>query len=227
MIQQKINEVIEELRAVVFTGRSGIIDSIIPPIAFVFVNAVSGVDAAIIASFAIALVISMYRLARRQPLTFALGGIGGVIVAAALAKFLGKAEAYFLPGLVTGGVTIVLCVASLIARKPMVAWTSHFARGWPRDWYWHPQVRPAYNEVTIAWTIFFIVRLVLEFELIIIEQPTLVAIFNILTGWPALIVLLIASYLYGVWRLQRLKGPSVEEFKRGDPSPWASQERGF
>lgn len=227
MSKNKLDEVIEELRTVVFTGRSGIIDSIIPPIAFVIVNTVSDVDAAIIASFAIALAISVYRLMRRQPLTFALGGIGSVIVAAALAKFIGKAEGFFLPGLISGIITVILCLVSLIARKPIVAWTSHFARSWPLDWYWHPQVRPAYNEVTIAWTLFFIVRLALEFELILIEQPTLVAIFNIVSGWPALIVLLIASYLYGVWRLQQLKGPSVQEFARGDPPPWASQERGF
>jgi hypothetical protein len=227
MGKNKLDEVIEELRTVVFTGRSGIIDSIIPPIAFVIVNAVSDVDAAIIASFAIALAISIYRLLRRQPLTFALGGIGSVIIAAALAKFIGKAEGFFLPGLISGIITVILCIASLIARKPIVAWTSHFARSWPLEWYWHPQVRPAYNEVTIAWTGFFIVRLALELELILIEQPTLVAIFNIVSGWPALIVLLIVSYLYGVWRLQQLKGPSVEEFTRGDPPPWASQERGF
>ena len=227
MLKDKIVEVIEELRAVVFTGRSGIIDSIIPPIAFVFGNSVSGVDLAIVASLVIAIAIGTYRVSRRQSLSFALGGVGGIILAAALAKFLGKAEGYFLPGLVTGAITIVLCVASLIARKPMVAWTSHFARSWPLAWYWHPQVRPAYDEVTLAWAFFFTARLVLELELFLIEQPALLAVFNLISGWPALVALLIASYLYGVWRLQQLKGPSVEEFKHGDPPPWTSQERGF
>ncbi len=32
-------------------------------------------------------------------------------------------------------------------------------------------------------------------------------------GWPFTVVLLIFTYLYGLWRLRNLGGPSVEEFK--------------
>jgi hypothetical protein len=38
---------------------------------------------------------------------------------------------------------------------------------------------------------------------------------------------LIASYLYGTWRLRNLGGPSVEEFKSGAEPPWEGQQRGF
>jgi hypothetical protein len=38
---------------------------------------------------------------------------------------------------------------------------------------------------------------------------------------------LIASYLYGTWRLGTLGGPSVEEFKPGAEPPWEGQQRGF
>ena len=50
---------------------------------------------------------------------------------------------------------------------------------------------------------------------------------QLLTGWPATILLLIASYLYGTWRLRKLGGPSVEEFKAGTEPPWEGQQRGF
>jgi hypothetical protein len=50
---------------------------------------------------------------------------------------------------------------------------------------------------------------------------------NALLGWPALIILLVFSYLYGTWRLGNLKGPSTEEFKNQTPPPWQGQKRGF
>jgi hypothetical protein len=53
------------------------------------------------------------------------------------------------------------------------------------------------------------------------------ALVNTLTGWPATIALLVVSYLYGTWRLARLGGPSVEEFRDGAPTPWQGQRRGF
>ncbi|MBN1859682.1 hypothetical protein JW848_10850 [Candidatus Bipolaricaulota bacterium] len=46
-------------------------------------------------------------------------------------------------------------------------------------------------------------------------------------GWPAIILLLAATYLYGLWRLRTLGGPSVEEFKAGAPEPWSGQQKGF
>jgi hypothetical protein len=48
-----------------------------------------------------------------------------------------------------------------------------------------------------------------------------------LTGFPALVVLLVITYLYGTWRLRNLQGPSVDEFKEKKPAPWLGQQRGF
>jgi UPF0716 family protein affecting phage T7 exclusion len=46
-------------------------------------------------------------------------------------------------------------------------------------------------------------------------------------GWPATIALLVVSYLYGTWRLNRLGGPSVEELQERASPPWEGQQRGF
>jgi hypothetical protein len=116
---------------------------------------------------------------------------------------------------------------SVIAGRPLVAWTSYVARRWPLDWYWHPKVRPAYNEVTLAWTVFFAIRLGLQWSLFQEQAAGLLGIIQVVTGWPATIALLVISYLYGTWRLRNLKGPSVEEFRAGAEPPWTGQRRGF
>jgi hypothetical protein len=222
----KFRELADEFRTVV-VGRSNLADSVIPPVAFVILNAVLGFEYAMWGSLALAVVFAVVRLVKGQPLTYALGGLGGVILAVLIAKLLDRAEGYFLPGIITGLLTAVLCGVSVLARRPLVAWTSYLARRWPLDWYWHPKVRPAYSEVTLAWAVFFAMRLLLQFLLFQGERAGTLAAINFVAGWPATIVLLAVSYLYGTWRLQNLRGPSVEEFRAGAEPPWTGQRRGF
>ena len=61
----------------------------------------------------------------------------------------------------------------------MAAWTRHLARRWHRSWYWHPQVRPAYTEVTWLWTIYFLLRVILQLTLFQEQQVTPLAGINL------------------------------------------------
>ena len=222
----KLNEVLDELR-MVLAGRSNILDSILPPLLFVVLNAIWGMQIAIWASLGLAVAIAIFRLLKRQTLLYALGGAGGVALAAAIAYLLGRAEGFFLPTMISGGVTVLLCLVSVLVGRPLVAFTSFVARRWPLNWYWHPRVRPAYSEVTWMWVVFFGLRLLLQFNLFQDAAASLLGIVQLLTGWPATILLLIISYLYGTWRLRNLGGPSIEEFKSGAEPPWEGQQRGF
>ena len=221
----KGRELLEEFRLVL--GNGSLLDAILPPVIFLIVNSIFGFQAAIWSSLGLAVVIAGLRLGRGQSLLYALAGIGSVGLAISIVWLLGRAVGYFLPNLVSGGMTLALSLVSLIIRRPFVAWTSFIARRWPLDWFWHPKVRPAYTEVTIAWTIFFAARLFWQYSLYQAQAASELAFANALLGWPALIVLLVLSYLYGTWRLQSLNGPSVEEFRKQVPPPWEGQKRGF
>jgi hypothetical protein len=226
MQQSKGRELLEELRTV-FTGRNSFFDAILPPIVFLLINGLAGFQAAMWSALILAVGIAILRVIRKQSLIYALAGVGSVAVAIGIAWYLGKSEGFFLPGLISGSMTLLLTILSLVIRRPMVAWTSYLARRWPLDWYWHPQVRPAYSEVTFAWSIFFAARLLLQFSLFESQNVNSLALTNFITGWPATILLLVISYLYGTWRLAQLRGPSVEEFRNDAPAPWQSQRRGF
>ena len=223
---QKWRELLDELR-IVFAGRNSFLDAVLPPIIFLLVNGLVGFQAAMGSALAVSIVFAIVRIVRKQSLWYALAGVGSVAVAIGIAWFLGRSEGFFLPGLISGSMTLLLTVLSLIIRRPMVAWTSYLARRWPLDWYWHAQVRPAYSEVTFFWALFFGARLLLQFSLFQNENVNSLAITNFITGWPATILLLVFSYLYGTWRLAKLSGPSVDEFRRNAPAPWQGQRRGF
>lgn len=222
----KLRELVEEFQAVT-AGRGGLIVATLPLIIFLVVNALFGLNYAVYGSLGSALLLGALRLAKGQPLTHALGGLVGAVVAIVAVSVLNRADAYVLPGLATGLLTAVACGLSVLLRRPLVAWTSHLVRRWPLAWYWHPKVRPAYSEVTLAWTLFFVLKVAVQIYLVGAASTNTLAIVNVILGWPATIVLLAASYMYGLWRLGHLQGPSVEEFKAGAEPPWTGQRRGF
>ncbi len=222
----KLSEIIEEFRAIVL-GRSNLFDTIAPPVVFVIANMVAGFDAAMVVALALALVIAFLRWRRHESLIYALGGIAGVVMAFVLSRLLNRAEGFFLPGIVIGAITTIVAVISNLVGRPMVAWTSYIAHRWPWEWYLHPRVRPVYSEVTWLWALFFGSRLLLQTSLFQNAEVNLLAWVNLALGWPATVVLLVVTYLFGSWRLQKLGGPSVEEFKQNAPPPWQGQQRGF
>jgi uncharacterized membrane protein (UPF0136 family) len=225
-VNAKLRELVEEFRTVT-AGRGSLIDAAIPPVIFLVANSLWGFETAAYGALLSALLLGVLRLVRGQPLKYALGGLGAATLTIVAVRVLNRAEAYFLPGVITGLLTVIACGLSVLVRRPLVAWTSHLIRRWPLDWYWHPKVRPAYSEVTVVWAIFFGLKLALQAYLLREGRTGTLAIVNVITGWPATIVLLALSYIYGLWRLRRLQGPSVEEYKAGSKPPWTGQRRGF
>ena len=223
----RLNELLDEFKSV-FSGRGAkFLDSILPLLIFLVANPLLGLDLALWGSLGIAGLFTIYRILSKESLVYSLGGLGSVLLASIFVKISGSEAGFFLPGLISGSVIVVLSVVSVIINRPLVAWTSHLTRRWPLDWYWHPKILPAYNEVTIIWAVAFSVRLVLEFWFFQQEALNELGVIRVILGWPYTIFLLIASYLYGVWRLGNLRGPSVEEFRAGKEQPWQGQRRGF
>jgi len=220
-------ELLDETRTVLQGRGSAILDSILPSTVYLLLRAAAGDGAGLIGAACAAAGLLVVRFLRRQPVVHALGGLGAGGLAAVFLQLGGSGTGYFLPGLLSGALTVVFCVVSVAANRPLVAWTSHLVRRWPRQWYWHRQVLPAYNEVTIAWGVVYALRLWLEYSLFRQGEAAALGMVQLFLGWPFTVLLLISSYLYGIWRLRDLAGPSVEEFKAGVEPPWQGQRRGF
>lgn len=223
----KLKELQEEFKLVLSGRGLRLLDSFLPLLVFLIITPLVGLSPALWGSLAVAALFAIYSIIRRESLVYSLGGLGGVLLAAVFVNLSGSGTGFFLPGLISGGITVVLCVVTVAINRPIVALISFIARRWPLEWYWHPQVLPAYNEVTIAWAVAFSARLTLEYRLFQQDAVSALGTARILLGWPFTIALLVAAYLYGLWRLGRLQGPSVEEFKAGKAPPWKGQKRGF
>jgi hypothetical protein len=222
-----VKELGEELRSVLSGRASRLIDSLLPLLIFLVFTPLLGVDISLIAAITCAALFAIIRILRRESLVYSLGGLGGVLLATVFVLLSGSERGFFLPGLISGSITVILCIISVVLNKPLVAWTSFVARRWPLNWYWHPKVLPAYNEVTIYWGVAFATRLGFEYWLYQQDAIDALGAARILLGWPFIIALLLITYIYGTWRLRNLAGPSVEEFKQSKAPPWESQQRGF
>lgn len=226
MIMARFREIVEEIQQVIVKGR-GVLDIVLPPLLFLLLLGWLGFDSAVGSALLLAVAFVLLRFWQGRFRLAALAGTAGVLAAMGLAQLLRQETAFFVPGMVTGGLTVILAVVSVVAKRPLTAWSSHIARRWPRQWYWHPRVRPAYSETTWLWAGYFGGRLLLQTIYFRQEQVTELAGVNFILGWPGILLLLIVTYLYGSWRLRRLAGPSVAEFEQSAPPPWQSQQRGF
>ena len=204
-----------------------LLDSAVGPITFVAVNAFAGLGWAVVAASAAGALILVRRLATGATPGYAVGGLAATLGAALLALWLGRADGFFLPGIIANGVYVVADVVSVIVRRPLVAWTSIMVHRWPQDWFWRKDIRPAYTVVTWFWIAFWAARGGIQLAFVVADRLAALAAVKILTGWPLGIPLVIGSYLYGTRRLRSLGGPSVDEFRSEAPPPWVSQQTGF
>jgi hypothetical protein len=218
-------EIASEFRTI--GRRSSLLDAVVGPVVFAIVNAARGTTEAVVAGLAIAVVVVAYRLVRRNDVTYALGGVGGTLVASGLVLFTGRAEDYFLPGIIGGAFASLAMIVSNVMRRPLVALTSSVVRSWPMGWYLHRQVRPAYSFATWMWAGFFAVRAGIQYVLYLDGSVGTLAAVRVATGWPALVVLLVITYVLGRRHLERLGGPSVDEWEAGIDPPWQGQAQGF
>ncbi|GIU92132.1 MAG: hypothetical protein KatS3mg011_1038 [Acidimicrobiia bacterium] len=210
-----------------FAGEIALADGIVPPLVFVTANALWGLMAGAILGVGSGVAITLWRLGRRRQLRFAVAGLAGSLFAALFALRAGTANAYFLPGIITGLATTAVVVISIVTKRPFVAWTSWFARGWPLDWYWHPRVRPAYSRASWLWAGFFLFRSLTQWWLYVEGDTVALGLARVVMGWPMLLGLLVVTYLLGRRWLRSLGGPSVAEFEAGAEPPWEGQSTGF
>lgn len=178
-------------------------------------------------SLALAIFYAGYRIHQGKSVFSSLGGLGGVIFAIFVARWSGRDENFFLPGIISNQIWIIAFFASLVFGRPLIALGSHFLRRWPLGWYWHPQVRPAYMEVSALWFVFLALRSIFQLSLYLNQAVDELAVLSLLTGAPSTLALLAVSYIYGTWRLKQLGGPGVIEFQREESPPWRGQNQGF
>lgn len=200
-------------------GWSGALITAIPTSVFVIVNVITTLRIAIASAVGAALVLTAYRLARRQPVQQALSGLVGVVIAAVIAARTGQARGYFLLGIITSFVYAVPFAVSMIVRRPLVGLIWEFLDPTPTSaspvgstaeaptpWYRRRRLLVAYTWSTLAATLVFLLRGVVQLILYRRNDTGWLAVARIAMGYPLFIAAIGFGFLV-VTRARRAATP--------------------
>jgi len=220
------DDIREEITSL-FVGDRTLGDSFAPPLLFVATNAVGSLGVAAAIAIAAGVLVALWRIRKGQQVVYAVAGIGAVGFAAFLALRSGRAESYFLPGIVAALGWAGAALVSILVKRPLAGWSSWAFRRWPRSWYWRDDVRPAYSRVSWIWFWYFAIRGLVSAWLFVVEQPEILAVWKTITSWPTILPLLYLSVRVGMAKRNALGGPSIEEHLAGAEAPYAGGQRRF
>lgn len=145
-------------------GRRGLVDSGLPSLVFVGVYTLGGQDLqpALVAALAVAALLTVWRLVRRQPLTQAFAGFVGVAIASFIASRTGEARNYFVTGFLTNGAYLLACLVSIAVRWPLVGVVLGPLLGEGMTWRRHRERYVVYRRMTWVFAGLFAIRLAVQ-----------------------------------------------------------------
>jgi hypothetical protein len=172
----------------------GIADSSLPALAFVITYTVSGSDLSLAAWVAVGVgaLMAGVRLARRETLQFALAGFAGVAISAFIADRTGRAEDFFLPGLLLNAAYAGAYLISIAIRRPLLGVLLAPILGESKTWRDDPERFNAYMRASWIWVGVFALRLAVQLPLYLADAVLALGIAKTAMGLP---IFLVAGWL--------------------------------
>jgi hypothetical protein len=180
-------------------GVSGLIYSSVPVLVFVLVNAIFSLQPAIWSAVGSALLITVVRIVRKQPLQPAISGFFGVAIAAFIAYRTGSAKGYFLFGIWVSLVLCGVCTLSVLIRWPLVGVLWGLLNGHGQSWRADRRAIFAYDVATVAVALVFAARFVVQHWLYEEDLTGWLAFARIAMGYP----LTALALLVMIWAARR------------------------
>src|SRR3954454_3662745 len=188
-------------------GPLGVAESALPAVAFVVAYTISGSDTTVSAGVAVAvgLGFGVARRIRRGPLLNVVSGMFGVLFAAFVAAKSGKAENFFLPGLLLNAGYAGAFVISIVAGWPLVGVSVGTIDGEGNSWRGDRVRTRVFVWAAWVWVGLFALRLLVQLPLYLAGDVVALGVARTAMGLPV--------FALGLWLTYRLGGPPAG----GDP----------
>ena len=149
----------------------------------------------------LAAVLTLARLVRRESPQHALSGLIGVAFAAFIATRSGRAEDFFLPGLLANAGYATAFLVSIAVRWPLVGWIWSVVldKGSTR-WRDDPVLLRTFGWLTGLWAVIYLAKVGIQSGLYLANQDAWLGIARIALGWPPYALLLAVT----VWSVRRV-----------------------
>lgn len=185
-----VESLIRERLSSALGGARGSFETALPTVAFVIAWAwTQDITIAVGASVAIVLALLVVRLATRQTPRYVLAAVFATAIAAFFALRSGRAEAAFLPGILTSAGWGVASLVSVLVRWPIIGFM--VAAGDPKlaedptAWRRDRGLVAVCQRLTMVLVLLYAVRVLIMFPLYLAGQVTLLGVAKVALGWPA------------------------------------------
>lgn len=189
-----------------FGGVKGLFDSGIPSLIFLVIfNTSHNLASAAQWALGFSAVIALYRLIKRESLQNALSGVFGVAICYWFSRSTGKAEDFYLPGLITNLVYAIAYSLSIIAGWPIVGVVLGPIVGENFRWRQFPERKRMYARASWLWVSMFTVRLIVQYPLYRAGEVNLLGTARIIMGYP-----LFLATAWGTWLIVK-SAPKISD----------------
>lgn len=177
-------------------GVRGIVETFLPPFLFLTIFALTDQVLLSAAAPALAGVVALVvRVLQRQRALPALTGLAGIVVCGATALLTGRAEDYFLPGLLTNVAWLLAILVSVILRWPLLGFVLGLATGSLTAWRENNAMRGAAYLASYVWFALFALRLLVQVPLYIADKVEWLGVARVLMGLPLFALVIIFTWL--------------------------------
>jgi hypothetical protein len=181
-------------------GRRGTLESALPSVVFVTAYLItSSLGLALGLALAVAAILAVLRLMRREKPVRVLAGLAGVAIAAVVAARTGNAADYFLPSLLANVASALVWAVSIVARWPLLGVIIGFAVGQKTAWRQDPDLVRAYSNASWIWAGSFLVRAGVNTPLYLTDNLLGLGISRVLLGFPMVLLVIAGSW----WAIRR------------------------
>jgi hypothetical protein len=183
-------------------GPLGLVETSAPAIVFAAAYGFFGTNVAAAIAVGLTAILALARLARRESPRHALSGLFGVAFGAFIAARSGRAENFYLPGLLQNAAYATAFLVSIALRKPLVGLIvgqlGPAYAGWRDD----PRRVRGVMLATWLWAAVFLLRLIVQIPLYLAHAVVVLGVVRTAMGLP-----LFALALWATWRLVRQPAP--------------------
>ena len=190
-------------------GRLGIAETTVPFVLFAAIWAANDREVGLAAAVAVGIAFAFAgaRIVRGESPQFALSGAFGVGIAAIVASTTGRAEDFFLPGILLNAASATAFLISILAGRPLLGYIATPLLKEESDWHSDPAARALYARASWIWVGVFSFRLAVQLPLYLTGAVGPLAIARVIAGPPLFALGLWLSYLVLRPRFDRLHGP--------------------
>jgi hypothetical protein len=182
-------------------GWRGLIESSIPVTVFVIANVMADLRKAIIVATASALLITVFRLSRRQPVRHAVNGLFGIVLGALIAWRSGEARDFYLPGIILSAGYALALLVSVAVRRPLVGWIwALVLDGGRTRWRDDQALLRTFAWLTALWALIYLIKVGIQYGLYLANQDEWLGVARLVLGWPPYALLLVVT----VWSVRRV-----------------------